>query len=1540
MQNIDWDFIGELEGKRKLKGYVPDADKSDSGVTIATGFDLGARKLSDLAGLPQDIIDLLTPYLGIKGAEAKEKAKDLKVDDSQAKIIDEFSHKESYNRLASSWEAETGSSFSELPQHQATVIASVAFQYGDLASRTPNFWKQVTTGDWDGAVANLRNFGDRYGTRRNKEAEYFQKKRLDATLAKTAPADAPSRQLTDQELVSQVQEQISAIREPEAAPTIAEPVDTEIVDFEIAQTEEQRQIDEDFYDSPAAVDRTTKANSQLPKTKSISDAYTTLYGKSGEVYGSRVQSKFGTEDEYDYAVYDETFDNVWGAAFRQNNFVPALNRMLEASDSKYKPVEGYDPFKDQELIEQLGGTDGLWMFRHSTSPAESQLKLERMRQDAEDMAFLSATDSTGAQVVASLASPTTLLPLAPARIMKMASAGKRFVGGTAFTGAALYPEQMLIESQNEYRDASHSALMLSALSLVGGGLTAKFGGVTRMVDTATPTGSGGGQTYKSAGATISPERYRESMYATMEQDALKETGIGLEKLPWNPVIRMLNSPNPFVRSVATGLVDVGGMMQKKVDLDIAMDQSVESTFRAKYLGPMRQALTDVDKIYLAYRGKAAAQSDVARSVQMIKTSVSDMFNRTGTHLSEAQFRNRVARAMRRGDVDNLGDDASEFITQAAQSYRKVFNLVKDEANKVRLFERQLETDLAKARAANDVNRIRQLEEAMAKLQEQGVTANNALSYVPRIFRVDKIMERSAEFLAIVERHAMSNMRMSRSAARIYAQNIMDTVTRSRPYLDLDGAADQLDFIIAPSGSKASTFNIPDELIEEFIENDIETLLRHHVKTMGMDIELTARYGSIDMKSVIDDITADYNRLIDEAPSASGQVSKKAPKFDSPLDNVAKFEKHFDTGVEAEVTMFRGSGGEGKVAFQENAFGSGVYLARTKRTAKKYGKDVQELSVRLKNPIVFKSDKDLLDYYKGIEHPFAYNQFLEVKDNLFKALDDLNDAISKKKSMKEVREISDRIFIDKGAVRSLNTSYTLMRRDMMNKVSDSVRAEGYDSAVFAFRQPNFAQATKGDITPSKMLKEYNSARRFNKGSEGMFMSLSHDQIVLFNKIDEYKIADKVVSDSNLTKEALSKKLSRDLEDIRGLRDRVRGTYGASKDPHTLSSRFVRVMKSFNVLVGMGGAMISSIPDVFRTTMVEGFTVTNEKGFRNLFVQQANYVKALKQKELAAAGVAVDAVLGLRAHSFADMGDLFGSRYTLERGLNQATGVFFMMNGLNYWNQMLKEFAGNVTMLRMTDSLTRTWESLSKADKEKLLKNGIDRQDAYRMRQLIQRHGTNVDGQKLPNTDLWEDAAMRLKFRIALNQNVERIIVTPGAGDRALWTSTEFGSMLTQFKSFGQGAMVRMATAGLQERDGAFWQGATLLVAMAGLVNEIKRKQYGIEGDETFDEKLVNAIDRSGIMGWAMDVNNAVEKLSDNKLGMRPFFTDQPQYNLPDTAKAGAVLGPTASNLMNISSVMGDVVTFNADQDTLKTGRFVTPGSTLPYLDPIYDGIFGQ
>ena len=45
---IDYSFLSELEGGSKINGYLPAVGVSKSGVTIATGFDLGQRNESDL----------------------------------------------------------------------------------------------------------------------------------------------------------------------------------------------------------------------------------------------------------------------------------------------------------------------------------------------------------------------------------------------------------------------------------------------------------------------------------------------------------------------------------------------------------------------------------------------------------------------------------------------------------------------------------------------------------------------------------------------------------------------------------------------------------------------------------------------------------------------------------------------------------------------------------------------------------------------------------------------------------------------------------------------------------------------------------------------------------------------------------------------------------------------------------------------------------------------------------------------------------------------------------------------------------------------------------------------------------------------------------------------------------------------------------------------------------------------------------------------------------------------------------------------------
>jgi len=1524
MSNIDWDFIAEREGN-KLKGYVPDPTGSDSGVTIASGFDLGARRLSDLDGLPDNIVEKLKPFLGFKGAEADEMASNLTITNDESKIINDFSKKEATELLSKRWKNATGSEFSELPKNKATVIASVAFQYGNLETETPNFWRQVTNDDWAAAEKNLRDFKDNYDSRRKLEANYYvagltteeveSKKKFERELARDKQYGIQEAMISGEEGgLGSVPTRDPAQPPQEIIRDVDMPTEPEVTILpEVTNT---LPVIEEIIEKQPIVEppRATKSEMALPSTDEIYGGYTGLYGNGQETYGERIPSQLTDPEEYEYHVFDEDGWDIWGAAFRQNNFVPSLMRMIEASDPKYKPVEGYSSYEDDELKKKVGG-DGLWRFRQSGSPAESMMMYERMQQDAEDMALLSSTASVSKQVIAGLATPTTFAPIAPYKIMQAANRSRRFVGGATFTAALTAPEQMLIDSQNTQRDASHSALILTGASLLGGSLAVAFGKPLRASSSLVPIEPDTG-IYRAAGANVSPERARQAAYAQMETEALEETGIGLEKLGWNPTIRMLQSENPFVRNLAVGMVDVGGMMQKKVrDLGIEMDQSVETTFRTTYLSKLLDSVRASDEAYLAYRNIPISKSDAGRAITMMRTKVQDKL-RGNEALGEVQFRNRVAMAMRRGDVDDMGDAASPFVTQAAKKYRETFDFIKKEAESVRLFERELQKQIDEA---VEPAVKAELQAKLKKLREEGVTANNANSYLPRIYRIDKIMDNQQGFLSIIETYGRTTLRLDASAAKSYANDVLDTVTHRRPYVDLDGAADSLDWVKTPSGAQARTLAIPDELIEEFLENDVETLLRHHVKTMGMDIELTRKYGDVSMSGVIDDITQEYNRLM-------GKVAEK-------IDSIV-------TGQGISIKVHRGSGGKGKVSFEESALGDGLYFATNAKTASRFGRQVDEVDITLKNPLKITSDDELIALFR--QAGLNADELKAAK----KAYDDFMSSMAEKrknlgtgKSLSENKKLTDEWFAEfDSGYNKVAGRYASLRQSYMKQLRQWAESNGHDSISINFGLDDFDQVTKGKLSPLKIMDEY--ANVTGKGGKHQILeeTFSHDQVVVFNKnFDDYgKVG---VTRNQADIDRLEKAMEADLRDVRGLRDRLRGTYGASKDPHALSSRFVRVMKSINTLAGMGSAVISSVPDVARLVMVEGFENAYGKGFKTLFNDQAQLIKQMGRKELDQAAIAVDATLGLRSHAMSDLGDLFGSRFTLERKLNQATGMFFLFNGLNIWNQALKEMAGNMTMLRMTEGLMKPWSKLKKADQEKFLKNGIGEQDHMRMQQLIRQFGQKEGKEWLPNTEAWTDPTMRLKFRNALNQNVERIIITPGAGDRALWTSTEFGSMLTQFKSYGQGAMVRLLTAGLQEKDGAFWQGAFLIVGLAGIINEVKRAQYGIDSNEDAGTKLINAIDRSGIGGWFTDVNNAVEKISDHKLGMRPFLTDQPQYQLPMGAKAGAVAGPTGSNLFNMANVMGDVVNFNVGSDTLQNARFFFPTGNLFYLDPIYDGVFG-
>lgn len=188
-RQIDWGFIAAREGAQVTEFYVPRANggttgpaEGRSGVTIASGFDIGQHSEAEIRALfdDQNLINRLIPFADAIQNNAIALLNNPEIDTSpltadQVNEIDRVVNDDRADAVEQEYNDASLIDFAQLPGEVQTVIASVAFQYGNLATRTPVFWRQVTQGQWHEAIANLRNFGDRYPTRRNLEADLLER---------------------------------------------------------------------------------------------------------------------------------------------------------------------------------------------------------------------------------------------------------------------------------------------------------------------------------------------------------------------------------------------------------------------------------------------------------------------------------------------------------------------------------------------------------------------------------------------------------------------------------------------------------------------------------------------------------------------------------------------------------------------------------------------------------------------------------------------------------------------------------------------------------------------------------------------------------------------------------------------------------------------------------------------------------------------------------------------------------------------------------------------------------------------------------------------------------------------------------------------------------------------------------------------------------------------------------------------------------------------------------------------------------------------
>jgi len=174
---INWEFIYGLEGGLQLEAYIPKGP-GHSGITVGAGIDLGQypKAFFSTLDIPDELKDKLNPYIGLQGQTARYYLNSdhlqLTQDEAEAlmrAITDNFT-----GHLSVLYKSYSRDDWTTVPDAAQTVIASVAWQYGDVAHKCPHFWETVCQKDWRSTITVLENFGDAYTTRRSKEAAYLE----------------------------------------------------------------------------------------------------------------------------------------------------------------------------------------------------------------------------------------------------------------------------------------------------------------------------------------------------------------------------------------------------------------------------------------------------------------------------------------------------------------------------------------------------------------------------------------------------------------------------------------------------------------------------------------------------------------------------------------------------------------------------------------------------------------------------------------------------------------------------------------------------------------------------------------------------------------------------------------------------------------------------------------------------------------------------------------------------------------------------------------------------------------------------------------------------------------------------------------------------------------------------------------------------------------------------------------------------------------------------------------------------------------------
>lgn len=374
------------------------------------------------------------------------------------------------------------------------------------------------------------------------------------------------------------------------------------------------------------------------------------------------------------------------AAFRLDNSLGSF--VASAPFSQFENIDGYNPF-DNGATAIKGYEDYADSFINAGSPEETLAIKHRIDQQLQDRQFLS--ESGGAGTVASMAmgviDPINLAAMfvpagAVVRGGDIAATVGRFALANAAGGVA---SEAALSATQDTRTFGESAMNVVVDAMVGGIL----GAGAQLL-------AGGAQRSALSQAVSTSLRGNDSPQSigaaqvfntTLDQEQLAGLGLINKTLSVNPGGRLAQSPARSSRAINQELAENNYFFAKN-DEGLATFTAAETKIK-QYDTMLYKQMESTKDAYQVYSKSISASG--------------------GKRMNFVDFNEAVGTAMRRGDQSEIPE-----VAQAASSIRPIF-----EATKVRMQE--------------------------LGILPEDVSVSTAQSYLPRIYKFDKILSDRTEF---------------------------------------------------------------------------------------------------------------------------------------------------------------------------------------------------------------------------------------------------------------------------------------------------------------------------------------------------------------------------------------------------------------------------------------------------------------------------------------------------------------------------------------------------------------------------------------------------------------------------------------------------------------------------------------------------------------------------------------------------------------------------------------------------------------------------